>query len=58
MGRIDKRLLVGLAWRQLFFLVLIAAIAGAHFAISGEWIGWPAVLAFAVLLNILWCFVA
>lgn len=54
----DRKLLIALAWRQVFFFAVVSAVAGIHFAVNGEWIGWPVIIVVAVFLNIAWCFVA
>lgn len=54
----NRKLWVVLAWRQVFFLAVVAAIAGVHFAVTGNWIGWPLVIVTATFFNVAWCFVA
>ena len=54
----NKGLLIAYAVRQFVFLVVIIGWAWVHFSMTGEWVGWPLIIATAVLLNIAWCFVA
>lgn len=54
----DRKLWIALAWRQLFFFAVIAAGAGVHLAINGEWIGWPLIIVAALGMNVMWCVVA
>lgn len=54
----SRKLWIALAWRQVFFLAVVAGIAGIDLAMNGNWIGWPLVILLAVFLNGGWCFVA
>ena len=54
----NKGLLIAYAARQFVFLGIITGWAWVHFSATGEWVGWPLIIATAVLLNIAWCFVA
>ena len=53
----NRKLLAALTFRQLIFLVVISAAAGAHLAITGNWIGWPSIVVSAVVVNVAWGFV-
>jgi hypothetical protein len=53
-----KALWTAVLVRQLFFVALVAGVAGFISHSGGQWMGWPSVLLLAVVLNSLWCFVA
>ncbi len=55
---LNSKLPLAYGVRQVIFTAIIALFAWWHYSRSGDWMGWPAIVASAAVLNVMWCFVA